>query len=109
MSSLWNVFGEGSLGPLDLLAHVTARGAIATWHKQVLPGLSLRCFPKKRGVTCLVSDAGAPVAGATVKLGGKRVKTLSSGAVSFSPKKGSHTITASKAGYTPAKVRVKVR
>jgi hypothetical protein len=29
-SALWDVFGEGSLGWLDLLAHVSARGGLAT-------------------------------------------------------------------------------
>ena len=65
-SSLWDVFGEGSLGTLDVFAHVTARGGLATWHRQVLAGLTLRCTPKKTGATCRVTDAGAPVAGAKV-------------------------------------------
>jgi hypothetical protein len=108
-SSLWDVFGEGSLGPLDLLAHVSARGGLATWHRQVLPGLRLSCVPKKTGATCLVTDAGQPLAGATVKIGGTSVKTLNSGVASFTLKKGTHKASATKAGYTPAKSTVKVR
>jgi hypothetical protein len=108
-SALWDVFGEGSLGRLDLLAHVTARGGIATWHRQVLPGLSLKCFPKKAGATCRVTDAGAPVAGAIVKIGRASVKTLSSGVASFTLEKGSYTVTASKAGYTSATARARVK
>ncbi len=41
-SSLWDVFGEGSLGTLDVFAHVSARGGLATWHRQVLAGLTLQ-------------------------------------------------------------------
>lgn len=107
-SAVWDVFGEGSLGLLDLLAHVSARGGLATWHKQVLPGLTLVCFPKKTGATCRVTDAGAPVAGATVKIGGKSVKTAGSGVASFTLAKGTHKAAATKAGYTPAAARVKV-
>jgi hypothetical protein len=108
-SSMWDVFGEGSLGPLDMLAHVSAQGGIATWHHQVLPGLSLRCVAKKAGATCRVTDAGAPVAGAVVQIGRMTFKTKNSGVVSFNLKKGSYAATASKAGYVPGKVRVKVR
>jgi hypothetical protein len=107
-SSLWDVFGEGSLAGLDLLAHVTARGGLATWHRQVLPGLSLTCFPKKTGATCRVTDAGVPVGGATVKLGGASVKTKNSGVASFQLKKGTYPATASKKGYTRGSARVKV-
>lgn len=108
-ATVWDVFGEGSLGPLDLLAHVTERGKISTWHRQVLPGLTLSCAPKKTGATCRVTDAGDPVAGATVKIGAKSVKTLSSGTASFTLKKGTHKAAATKAGYAPAKAAVKVR
>jgi hypothetical protein len=108
-SAMWDVFGEGSLGPLDLLAHVTARGGLATWHRQVLAGLSLRCFPKKAGATCQATDAGAPVAGATIKVGRVSVTTKNSGVASFILKKGSYKATASKAGYTRATARFKVR
>ena len=82
-SALWDVFGEGSLGPLDLLAHVTARGGLATWHRQVLAGLTLKCSAKRTGATCRVTDAGAPVAGAKVRAGGKTATTAGSGIASL--------------------------
>ena len=108
-SALWDVFGEGSLGPLDLLAHVTARGGLATWHRQVLAGLTLRCVAKKNGATCRVTDAGAPVAGAKVKVGTKTVTTVGSGVASFTLAKGAYKATATKAGYTPAVSSIRVR
>jgi hypothetical protein len=107
-SALWDVFGEGSLGPLDLLAHVTARGGLATWHRQVLPGLTLKCSAKRTGATCRVTDAGAPVAGAKVRSGGKTATTAGSGIASLSLSSGRHAVAATKAGYSPASARVRV-
>ena len=107
-SALWDVFGEGSLGTLDVFAHVTARGGLATWHRQVLAGLTLRCTPKKTGATCRVTDAGAPVAGAKVRAGGRTATTAGSGVASLSLPKGRHAVTATKAGYSPASARVRV-
>jgi hypothetical protein len=108
-SSLWDVFGEGSLGPLDLLAHVTAQGGgLATWHRQVLPGLSLKCSGKRSGATCRVTDAGAPVSGAKVRAGGKSATTAGSGGASLSLRSGGYAVTATKAGYSPASARVRV-
>jgi hypothetical protein len=75
----------------------------------VLPGLTLRCAAKKGGATCRVTDAGAPVAGATVKAGGKTAKTAGSGVASLTLAKGSYPATATKAGYTPAKARATSR
>lgn len=108
-SSMWDVFGEGSLGPLDLLAHVTAQGGLATWHRQVLPGLTLKCSAKRNGATCRVTDSGAPVAGAKVRAGGKTATTAGSGTASLSLGSGRYAVTATKAGYSPASARVRVR
>jgi hypothetical protein len=108
-SSLWDVFGEGSLGRLDLLAHVTARGGLATWHRHVLPGLTLKCVAKRTGATCRVTDAGAPVAGAKVRAGGKTATTAGSGMASLTLASGGYAVTATKAGYSPAKATVRVR
>jgi hypothetical protein len=107
-SSLWDAFGEGSLGPLDLLAHVSARGGLATWHRQVMAGLTLKCSAKRTGATCRVTDAGAPVAGAKVRAGGRSATTVGSGIASLSLPKGRHAVTATKAGYSPASARVRV-
>jgi len=107
-SSVWDVFGEGSLGPLDLLAHVSARGGLATWHRQVLPGLTLKCSAKKGGATCRVTDAGAPVAGAKVRSGGKTATTAGNGSASLALTSGRKAVTATKAGYSPASARVRV-
>ena len=107
-SSVWDVFGEGSLGPLDLLAHVSVGSAIATWHRQVLPGLSLSCTARGKIVRCLVADAGDPVSGATVEIGGKQLKSGAQGTTTMTLRAGTFAVVAAKAGYTGAAARVKV-
>ena len=105
-NSLWRVSGEGSRGNLDLLAHVTSGGSIATWHTQVRPGLTLRCQGGKV-ISCTVSDAGSAVKGAKVKIGGKTLTTNSKGKVSVNLPPGTFVAKATKSGYTAAKTRVK--
>jgi len=107
-STVWKLGGQGSLGPLDLLAHVSTPGSIASWHTQVPPGLSLKCSSKKLTVTCAVTDAGSPVAGAAIKLGGKTVTTGVKGTASTSVAAGRVEATASKAGYAAATVTLRV-
>lgn len=110
--------GEGSAGPLDLLADVTIDGAKkdGSYATQVLPELSLTIAKKalKNGkgnttavrVTVRVLDAGDPIPGATVTgLPGGTKTTDATGAVVVTvpaDKKGAVALTASKAGYAPA-------
>lgn len=109
-SAIWDVFGEGSLGPLDLLAHVSTRGSLATWHRQVLPGLSLSCAARRKKVTCAVKDAGDPVARATVKVGGKTARTGARGTASTTVRRsGLYRATATRRGYAPAIASIRVR
>lgn len=103
--SVWNLAGDGSLGRLDLFAHMSTAGSLATWHTQVLPGLTLTASGKKV-ITFSVKDAGAPVKGATIKAGGKSLVTNSNGVAKVDLPKGSFTATATKAGYTAAKLKV---
>ena len=105
-TSLWRVAGEGSRGQLDLFAHVSTAGSIATWHTQVRPGLTLRCGGGKV-INCTVGDAGDPVGGAKVKIGGKTLTSNSKGKVSANLPPGTFAATATKAGYTKARTRVK--
>jgi hypothetical protein len=87
-STFWSLFGEANpSGVLDALALVTTPAGIATWHSQVEPGLTLTASPgkikrsSKTEVTFKVTDAGDPVKGAKVKVGGKSGKTGSNGTV----------------------------
>jgi hypothetical protein len=105
-SDIWKINGQGSLGPFDLLASVSTPGSLATWHTQVLPKLTLRAITGKSAVTFAVADAGDPVAGATLRIGGKSRATNARGRVTLALGRGRHKATASKVGYAPATVSV---
>ncbi len=107
--------GEGSAGPLDLFADVTVDGGAkdGSYQTHVLPELSLRLTKTaaKAGVrvTVRVTDAGDPISGARVTgLPGGAKTTDASGSIVLNVpagKKGSVSVTATKAGYLPAKAK----
>jgi hypothetical protein len=110
-TTIYNLAGEGSRGPLDLLAHVDPpTGTLSSWHQRILPGLSFK--PKKagQGKTAIeVTDAGEAVAGAKVKVKGVGSKTTGpGGTVSFGLAAGTYRVTASRAGYSPASGPVRI-
>jgi hypothetical protein len=105
-SGVTNLAGEGSRGPLDVLALIDA-GGYANWHQRLLPGLTLRAKAKQGAVKLTVRDAGDAVAGARVKLGGKVAKTGADGKVTIALKPGRYGAKASKKGYTPASARAR--
>jgi hypothetical protein len=110
-STIFSLAGEGSRGPLDLLTLVGPPSAgIANFHQRILPGLTLAAKQKKSGKTAFkVTDAGAPVAGAKVKVKGDGTKTTgAAGTVLFGLSKGKHSATATKKGYAPAKATARV-
>ena len=95
-ATLWNAQGEGSAGPLDLFADVErAPGDRGFWHTHILPRLSAFAEvirdtttrkgvpPKPTEVIVRVSDAGDPVAGATVTIGGTTEHTDAAGRARF--------------------------
>jgi hypothetical protein len=109
--------GEGSAGPLDLFADVTVDGGIkdGSYHAYVQPQLSLAIAKKplknKQGkttgvrVTVRVLDARDPIAGATVTglPGGPKTTDASGSAAATVPNGKTDALTATKAGYLPAK------
>ena len=118
-ATTFGLYGEGSGGPLDLVAHAGTGTAIPDWHTQVLPRLSLAVVSsrtEKRGkrtvrrLALRVTDAGDPVGGARITIAGKRFTTASSGRVTaVVPASGKQVdATAAKAGYANAIVRVRV-
>lgn len=102
-------------GRLDVLAQLArVSNAKSLQHTQLLPGLTLakRGISRRRdgraGVTFAVLDAGDPVAGARVSVGGTTAVTGSSGrATLVVPAKPSRALRASatRAGYAQATVR----
>ena len=99
--------GDGSSGPLDLVASLETRGAASLWHQQVLPGLSLEITATTAtdGPTRYVfhvTDAGEPIANAAVKVGKQSLTTGVSGTVTLVTSDRPASATASKLGYAPA-------
>jgi hypothetical protein len=124
-SSLWRLYGDGRLGPLDLLVDElppTKSGPLpptGTFYGRVLPELSMTVketvLKSKAGkvigyvLNAKVTDAGDPVAGATVSAAGSSAKTNGSGAakLTLSAATGGHvTVTATKPTYQVLHVTV---
>lgn len=103
--TVYRLNGEGSAGPLDLIAN----DGQGLWHQQVWPKLQLT---GRRGaartIVFRVLDAGDPVAGATVKAGGRTLKTAANGQATLKQAKAARVkATASKVGYAPASTTVR--
>jgi len=110
--TIYRLNGEGSAGPLDLIANLQAGGQQGLWHQQVWPKLQLtastRTVGAGRTITFRVLDAGDPVAGSTVKAGGKTLKTAANGTATLrGAPAGSVKATVSKAGYAPATLSIR--
>jgi hypothetical protein len=110
-TTIYDLNGEGSLGPLDLLAHVDPpTGTLSSWHQRILPGLFFTTKKSKGKTIVKVTDAGAPVSGVTVKVKGDgSKKTGAGGTASFDLAAGRYTLSAGKAGYASYSKRVRVR
>jgi hypothetical protein len=105
--TIYRLNGEGSAGPLDLIANLQTGDQQGFWHQQVWPKLSLtastRAVGAGRTITFRVLDAGDPVAGATVKAGGKSLKTAANGQATLKQANTARVkAAATKAGYAPA-------
>lgn len=109
--TIYDLNGEGSLGPLDLLAHVDPpTGTLATFHQRILPGLFFTTKRVNGKTQVKVTDAGDRVSGARVRVSGAGTKTTKrAGTVVFSLRRGSYTVRATKAGYASYSRRVRVR
>ena len=105
-SSVWKLKGDGTLGPLDLLASVSTGSSLSAWHTQVLPSLSIAAKKGTAGVTFTVSDAGDPVAGAKVAYAGKTFTTNGKGQATATLATSTTKATASKNDYYGSSVTV---
>ena len=99
-----DAFGVFSLG---------VESTAATYHRRLLPGLSLKAAPRKlrrgesRKVRFTVTDAGDPVAGATVRAGGRSGKTGANGRAKLRLKgRAGLRARATQRGYVPVSVRL---
>jgi hypothetical protein len=99
---------EGSAGPVDLFADSGAGGA-GFWHTHLPAQLSLRGQAAKGRVTLSARDAGDPIAGVSISVGGKRVQTDPKGQAALALRAGTYSATATAAGYAPASIKFSVR
>ncbi len=95
---------EGSAGPVDLFADTGG-----FFHTRLLGQLSLAARATKTKVTISVRDAGDPVAGAAITVGGRHLRTAANGQATLTLRSGSYTAGATAAGYAPASSRFTVR
>lgn len=114
---LWNEQGEGSAGPLDLFVDVIVGASDrGFWHTHILARLTVggKAPARARGAakanaTVSVRDAGDPVAGAKVTVGGKTLTTDARGNATVALRPGSYPIKATAGGYAPAATKLRVR
>ncbi len=95
---------EGSAGPVDVFAD-----SGGFFHAHLLAQLSLSARATGSKVTISARDAGDPVAGAAIAVGGRHARTAANGSVSVALRAGSYSASASAAGYAPASTRFSVR
>jgi hypothetical protein len=117
--TVWRVNGDGATGPLDLLATIGAAEGISVWHTQVLPILALTASPTgftagdTARVTFTVTDAGDPVLGATIEIGGQRLTSDAAGRATMpfaaTTRPGQIRADATLEGYAGATTRITVR
>ena len=115
--SAFKISGNAQRSTLDLVGLFGDASTQAQWHTQVLPGLAVKASPstvrsrKSTKVTFTVSDPD-PVKGATVRAAGTSVTTNAKGHASITlgpTSKSSIAVTVTKAGYTKALARVRVK
>lgn len=103
--TVWKLQGNATSDSLDVFASFTTPDSLATWHTQVLPGLTVETKKTKKNVTFTVSDAGVPIKGAKVAFKKKAITTNAKGQATGPVGKGTATVTMS--GYTTATAAVK--
>jgi hypothetical protein len=113
--TMWKTTTSGSEGGADVVVTATTQSAINVWHTQIERTLTVSADPGsvRRGgrVTFSVTDAGDPVAGATVRFGSRTGRTNASGKATIAAPgaRGTARAKASKAGYNGNLTAVRVR
>lgn len=120
--TVFKLDGDAQSGLLDLFgAFAGSSPSVQTWHTQLRAGLTLAATPARaragarsiQNIRLRVTDAGEPVAGATVRLGRARGFTGAAGTVTLSVPAGARasalTATARRTGYVDGTVQIRVR
>jgi hypothetical protein len=98
---------EGSAGPADLFAAGQPNGGFS--HAHVLAQLALHVQATRTKVTVSARDAGDPVPGVALTIGGRHLRTAANGQASLKLRAGSYSARATAAGYAPASTSFSVR
>lgn len=94
---------------VDVIARTdNGSSAVSLFHAQMLPGLSVKARSDGGRVTVTVTDAGDPVPGSSVRIGGHEVRTAGNGKATVALAAGNYPIEAAKAGYVDAKGSIHV-
>jgi len=116
--STYALDGNAANGALDVVTTLNQTGSsqISIWTRHVYPGLSLGLSPASGrlhhavSVTASVTDAGVPVKGASVTLGGHTATTNAGGKATIHLQvSGTTTARASRAGYVSASAALTAR
>jgi hypothetical protein len=100
---------SGQADRVDAIVRTAASGAgVALYHAQSYPGLTLTAHSGRRA-RFEVTDAGDPVAGATVRVAGREATTNARGVAVIAVSAHRHTATASKKAYVSATASVRGR
>lgn len=118
VTSIWHLAADAQADRVDMLAHMDNASGAATWHTQLLAGLSVT-FSKtalkaktKYSLVVTVKDAGVPVAGVKVRVGARAGKTNASGKVTIKVgplARGSVAVTVTSTGYTTLATHLRVK
>jgi hypothetical protein len=103
-TSIWKVAGDATDDHLDVFASMTTPEALATWHRQVLPGLGVDVATKGKQATVTVTDAGVAVKGAKVRYGKQTLTADKRGVARTKVNAKVTELEVSKSGYTTATV-----
>jgi hypothetical protein len=95
---------EGSAGPADVFAD----DGTGFWQTHVLARFAVRAAATRGKVTISVRDAGDPVAGATVTIAGRHLRTGANGSVAVTLHHGRYAATVSAPGYVTASAAVRI-
>ncbi|BEP13009.1 hypothetical protein acdb102_13200 [Acidothermaceae bacterium B102] len=119
-----SITGDGQLGPLDAVINVANKPLVKggnpapqIFSARILEGLRVAAthgisYKKGGTVVVVVTDAGLPVPGVRVVVGGKAKTTNAAGKVTFAvpakSAKGAHSVVATAAGWWPGSASFKV-
>lgn len=109
-AGIYNLDLAAQADRVDVVARTAKDTAtVSLHHTQVFPGLSTSARAERGVVTVRVTDAGDPVAGASVTVGGRRARTGADGTAEITVEPGRYPVVATKPRYVSARSAVQVK